>query len=220
MLHYFSRIFLFVLLLGSSGWLSGTTWAQTPHTHQHGFSGAEQWATVFDDPERDAWQKPHEVIQALALKPDAIIADIGAGTGYFSIRLAHMVPQGKVYGVDTEADMITYLRGRAQKAGLTNLEVITATPADPKLPEQVDVVMCVDVFHHLEKRTQYFEKIRTSLKPGGQVVVIDFRMDSPVGPPKAGRLTSRQIIAELTGAGFMLTSELEFLPNQYFMIFK
>ena len=74
--------------------------AQTPHTHQHRFSDAEKWSKVFDDPERDAWQKPHEVIQALALKPDAIVADVGAGTGYFTVRFAHMVPKGRVYGVD------------------------------------------------------------------------------------------------------------------------
>jgi len=91
--------------------------AQTPHTHQHGFSGAEKWAQVFDDPERDKWQKPHQVIQALALNPDSIIADIGAGTGYFAIRLAHMVPQGTVFGVDAEPDMVKYLSDRTKKTG-------------------------------------------------------------------------------------------------------
>ncbi|HTM61056.1 MAG TPA: hypothetical protein VL199_11910 [Burkholderiales bacterium] len=70
--------------------LAASAWAQSPHTHEHAFDDADKWSEVFDDPKRDGWQKPHEVIQALALKPDATVADIGAGTGYFSVRLAHM----------------------------------------------------------------------------------------------------------------------------------
>src|SRR5437867_2023109 len=91
---------------------------QAPRTHQHGFADAEQWAQVFDDPERDAWQKPHEVIQALGLRPDAAVADIGAGTGYFAVRLAHRVPKGTVYAVDVEPGMVSYLEKRAQREQL------------------------------------------------------------------------------------------------------
>ncbi|MDP2240533.1 MAG: class I SAM-dependent methyltransferase [Burkholderiales bacterium] len=101
-----------LILLSCAGLSTGLAVAQSPHTHEHSFSGAEKWAQVFDDPQRDAWQKPHEVIQALALKPDAIIADIGSGTGYFSMRFAHMAPKGRVYGVDTEPDMVKYLAAR------------------------------------------------------------------------------------------------------------
>src|SRR5688572_32918293 len=98
--------------------------AQTPHTHQHRFSDAEKWAHVFDDPERDAWQKPHHVIQALGLRPEAVIADIGAGTGYFAVRFANMVPKGKVYAVDVEPDMVRYLAERAQKEKRPNLVAV------------------------------------------------------------------------------------------------
>jgi predicted methyltransferase len=80
--------------------------AQTVDSHPHWFSGAERWAQVFDDPERDAWQKPHEVLQALKLAPDASVADIGSGTGYFAVRFAHRVPKGCVYGVDAERDFL------------------------------------------------------------------------------------------------------------------
>src|SRR5688572_28419135 len=104
---------LLALLLGWAVLLPSLAPAQTPHTHRHGFGDAEKWAKVFDDPERDAWQKPHEVIQALALKPDAIVADIGAGTGYFSVRFARMLPNGRVYGVDTEPGMVKHLAERA-----------------------------------------------------------------------------------------------------------
>ena len=103
-----------VLLLTGAA-LPPSASAQSPHTHQHSFGNAEKWAQVFDDPDRDAWQKPHEVIQALKLKPDAVIADIGSGTGYFSARFANMTPQGKVYGVDTEPDMVKYLAERAKR---------------------------------------------------------------------------------------------------------
>jgi predicted methyltransferase len=88
--------------------------AQSPHSHDHSFGDAAKWAQVFDDPKRDAWQKPHQVIQVLALKPDAVIADIGSGTGYFAMRFAHMVPKGRVYGLDTEPDMVKYLAERAK----------------------------------------------------------------------------------------------------------
>ena len=80
--------------------------AQNPHTHQHHFKDADKWAHVFDDPKRDEWQKPHQVIQVLKLAPDAIVADVGAGTGYFSARLATMLPKGKVYAGDVEPDMV------------------------------------------------------------------------------------------------------------------
>src|SRR5689334_23764588 len=101
--------------------VAGSAVAQSPHTHQHSFGDAQKWAHVFDDPARDAWQKPHEVIQALALKPGASVADIGAGTGYFSARLAKMLPQGKVYAVDVEPDMVRYLAERAKRDGLANV---------------------------------------------------------------------------------------------------
>ena len=89
----------------------------------------------FDDPRRDEWQKPHEVIQALALKPDAVVADIGSGTGYFAVRLANMVPKGRVYGVDIEPDMVKYLAERAKREKRGNVTAVAGVPDDPKLPE-------------------------------------------------------------------------------------
>src|SRR3989304_2422603 len=99
---------ILVLSVGAA-LLAGTGAGQSPPTPQHSFGGAEQWSQIFDDPKRDAWQKPHEVIQALALKPDAVIADIGSGTGYFSERFANMVPKGRDHGVATEPAPVKYL---------------------------------------------------------------------------------------------------------------
>src|SRR5882672_3034670 len=100
--------------------------AQAPATHEHGFRDAEKWAQVFDDPARDAWQKPHEVIEALSLKPDAVVADIGAGTGYFAMRLASMLPRGRVYAIDVEPGMVKYLAERAQREGRKNMIAVAA----------------------------------------------------------------------------------------------
>ena len=209
-----------LVLSAGAGLLAGIAVAQSPQTHQHSFGGAEQWAQVFDDPKRDAWQKPHEVIQALALKPDAVVADIGSGTGYFSARIANMTPKGRVYGVDTEPDMVKYLSERAKREGLKNVTAVQAGPGDPRLPEKADVVILVDVYHHVENREQYFRQLQKSLKPGGRLAIIDFRMDSPEGPPKSARIAPEQVKAELARAGYALAQEHAFLPNQYFLVFR
>src|SRR3989454_7871068 len=142
--------------------------AQTPDTHRHRFGDAEKWAKVFDDPARDAWQKPHEVIEALSLKPDAVVADIGAGTGYFASRLASMLPRGRVYAIDVEPDMVKYLTERAQREGRRNLIAVAAKPDDPRLPDKIDLMLLVDVYHHIDAREQYLRRLRPALKPGGR----------------------------------------------------
>jgi ubiquinone/menaquinone biosynthesis C-methylase UbiE len=207
-------------VLGGAAWLAGPAAAQSPATHQHSFSGAEQWAHIFDDPKRDAWQKPHEVVQALALKPDAVIADIGSGTGYFALRFANMVPKGRVYGVDIEPDMVKYLAERARREKRDNIIAIAGAPDDPRLPEKADLILMVDVFHHIDERERYFRKLRGYLKPGGRITIIDFRLDSPEGPPQAARIAPERVVAELKRAGYTLTKEHRFLPNQYFLIFQ
>jgi len=194
--------------------------AQSPHSHQHSFSDAEKWAHVFDDPERDAWQKPHAVIEALALKPDAAVADLGAGTGYFAARLANMLPKGTVFAVDLEPDMVKYLGERAKREGLANLKPVQAQAGDARLPAKVDLVLLVDVYHHIEARERYFQRLAASLRPEARVAVIDFRLDSPEGPPKAARIAPEQVKAELSRAGYALVEEHGFLPRQYFLVFR
>lgn len=194
--------------------------AQTPNTHRHSFGDAERWAHVFDDPERDKWQKPHEVIQALALEPAARIADLGAGTGYFAARLANMLPKGRVYAVDIEPDMVRYLGARAKRESLANLQPVQGKPDDPALPEAVDLVLLVDVYHHIEDRARYFRKLAGSLRPDGRIAIIDFRTDSPQGPPRAARVAPEIVKAEMKAAGYSSVDEHGFLPYQYFLIFR
>lgn len=208
------------LIFGLVGMMAASSPAQTPHTQEHRFSGAEHWARVFDDPARDEWQKPHEVIQALSLAPNAVVADVGAGTGYFSVRLAHFVPKGQVYGVDVEPDMVNYLAERAKRDGLANVTAVAGKRDDPRLPAKVDLAMMVDVYHHVADRSRYFSKLRSSLKPGGRVAIIDFKLDSPMGPPASERITPDRVKAELSSAGYVLAEEHGFLRNQYFLIFR
>lgn len=193
--------------------------AQPPGTHPHDFHGAEHWAHVFDDPARDAWQKPHEVIQALRLKPDAIVADIGAGTGYFSARLSRRLPGGKVYAVDVEPGMVKYLGERAEREGLKNVFPIRASATESNLPEPVDLALLVDVYHHIEHRARYFDNLKNSLKAGGRVAIIDFRMDASEGPPRAARIPPEQAKREMAKAGYRAVAEERFLPEQYFLVF-
>jgi predicted methyltransferase len=194
--------------------------AQAPHTHQHSFTDADKWRAVFDDPARDEWQKPHQVIEALALDPNASVADVGAGTGYFAVRLAHMVPKGRVYAVDTEPDMVKHLAARAKQAGLANLRAVAGRADDARLPAKVDLALLVDVYHHIDAREKYFAKLRESLKAGGRVAIIDFNATSPVGPPPAGRVAPGVVKDEMKAAGYVLATEHAFLANQYFLVFR
>jgi SAM-dependent methyltransferase len=199
--------------------IAASALAQTVDHHQHQFSGAEKWAKIFDDPARDEWQKPDEVIRALKLAPEALVADIGAGTGYFAVRFARAVPKGRVYGVDTEPDMVRYLAERAKREGVGNLTAVAAKPNDPGIPAAVDLAILVDTYHHVPDRERYFRNLQKSLKPKGRLAIIDFTLDSPVGPPKRARIPADKVKQELARAGYKLVQEHAFLPNQYFLEF-
>lgn len=188
--------------------------------YHHRFDDAEKWAKQFDKPERDAWQKPDQVIESLKLPKNAVVADVGAGTGYFSARIAKKVPEGKVYSVDIEQDMVRYLGERAKKEGLSNLTPVQGSATSPNLPEPVDLIMYVDAYHHVGNREEYYGKLKSSLKPDGHLVIIDFRADTPDGPPKEHRVAFEKSSEELKNAGYTLVETFDFLPRQYFAVFK
>jgi SAM-dependent methyltransferase len=131
-----------------------------------------------------------------------------------------MVPQGRVFAVDAEPDMVKYLAERAKRSGLGNLSAVQAQPGDPKLPGKVDLTILVDVYHHIDNRAQYFRKLKNALKSGGRLAIIDFKLDSPVGPPRSARIAAEQVKVELKRAGYVLSEEHGFLPNQYFLVFE
>lgn len=180
------------------------------------------YIAALEDPRRDAYQKPQEVMQALDIKQGEIIADIGAGSGYFSVRLAHHVgANGRVYAVDISPDMIRHLQTRVRDLRLLNVSPILARPDDPLLPEQVDRFLIVDVWHHIEKQAAYLALMKKQLKPGGQVVMIDFhKRELPVGPPLATKIAREDLLRQMRANGFQLAQEHTFLPYQYFLVFK
>ena len=116
--------------------------------------------------------------------------------------------------------MVKYLAGRAKREQRDNVIAVAGTPEDPRIPEKADLILMVDVFHHIEDRARYFSKLRASLKPGGRIAIIDFRLDSPEGPPRDARIAPDRVISELKGAGYALAKEHRFLPNQYFLVFQ
>lgn len=191
------------------------------HGGQHRFKDAEAWAKIFEGPKRDAWQQPDILIKALNLKQDMIIADIGSATGYFPVRFARAVPQGKVYGIDIENSMVNYLNERARRENLPNLISILAQPEDPKLPEPVDLVFICNTYHHIEDREIYFEKLKQNMRPGAQLVIVDFiKGDLPIGPPDHMKLSPEEVISEFSAIDYSLFQKHTFLPYQYVLIFQ
>lgn len=196
------------------------------HNHQgegplvHAFSNAEQWAKEFDSPERDAWQKPAEVVSLLQLSPGMKVADIGAGTGYFEPYLSRAVTStGRVFAIDVEPDMVRYLNERIARENLTNVTASKGAFEDPGLAAQsVDRILIVDTWHHIANRDAYSKKLHDALMPGGFVAIVDFTMEASHGPPKEHRLPPEAIQKELQSAGLVASLANETLPDQYVVI--
>lgn len=197
-----------------------------PHdaTSRHPFDDVAKWSAVFDDPARDAWQKPAALVNALGLKRGNRVADLGAGTGYFLKYLSEAVAEeGIVWALDTEPKMVEHMTERAQKAGLKNVRPRTCPADSPGLPDDsVDLVLVVDTWHHLDDRLEYLKKLAGVLASGGRVAIVDFKKDAPPppGPPKEHRLDRTFVVAEFQTAGWTLLEEPRLLEHQYVLIFK
>lgn len=177
---------------------------------------------MLDDPKRDAYQKPHEVLTALAIKPGEVIADIGAGSGYFTFRLAHRVgDKGRVYAIDISPDMIRHLNRRIGELKAMNVTAILADADDPLLADaSIDRFFFSDSWHHIENQSKYLSLIKKMLKPGGEIIMIDFhKKELPVGPPMQMKIAREDLIRQMESNGFRLTKEHTFLPYQYFLVF-
>lgn len=182
------------------------------------FSEVERFAQHFDDPKRAAWQKPDEVVRLLELRAGGTVADIGAGTGYFLAALSRAVgPQGRVLALDVEPNMVAYMKRRAEREGLANVEARTVAPDDPGLaPASVDRILIVNTWHHIGDRARYSALLRQALRADGAVLVVDFTRESDIGPPAEHRLPPEQVAKELASGG--LRAEIvrdESLPKQY-----
>jgi len=188
--------------------------------HHHGFNGIEQWINRLDNPERAKKQRPDEVIAQLGLQPNDVVADIGAGTGYFAIRIAEAYPQVKVIAADPEPEMVDYLKSQATVRKLANLEPVLIETAHPNLPAKANLALIVDTFHHIDNRVEYLQCLRKSMASGSRIAVIDYPLESPEGPPADHRVPIVAVVDELKQAGYALEQEIKLLPNQYFLIFK
>ena len=197
------------------------------HAHAHGdgplvhrFERADEWAPRFDDPARDAWQKPADIIAIMKITPGMTVADLGAGTGYFLPHLARAVgPSGKVLGLDIEADMVRYMTERAAREGLAHVEARQVLHDDPKLaPGSVDRILIVDTWHHIPARERYADRLASALRPGGIVVIVDFTMETRRGPPPKHRIPAEQVVAELRAAGLSAEAIDERIPDQYVVV--
>jgi ubiquinone/menaquinone biosynthesis C-methylase UbiE len=190
--------------------------------HPHHPMPLDQYITLLEDSTRDEWQKPDAVVQALNFQPGQVVADIGAGSGYFTLRLARAVePKGTVLAVDVDAGMLDYLRQRLAQNNVKNVQVMKVPAHDPLLIDgSLDLAFVCNVYHHLEDREVYMRKVRKALKPNGRLVIVDFykKEGIPVGPPMHMRLSEDEVQKELQTAGLKVTEKLTLLPYQYILI--
>jgi ubiquinone/menaquinone biosynthesis C-methylase UbiE len=183
----------------------------------------QAYLAMLEDPARDGYQKPDEVLRALALRPGEAVADIGSGSGYFALRLAAAVgPTGRVYAVDVDPGMVRHLNERVRDAGVDNVRSVLAAPDDPLLGDaSVDRFFICDTWHHIEDQAKYLALMKKMLRPGGEVVMIDFKKEkTPMGPPLEMRIARDTLVQQMQAAGFRLATEHAFLPYQYFLVFR
>jgi SAM-dependent methyltransferase len=186
----------------------------------HRFESAAEWAAALEGPERDAWQRPAEVVKAMALADGMVVADLGAGTGYFLPYLSRAVgATGRVLALDIEADMVRWMRDRIQREGLGNVEPRIVLGDDPLLPDaSVDRILVVDTWHHIPDRAAYSRRLARALRPGGSVWVVDFQLASSHGPPKEHKIAPDVTAEELRSAGLTVRVDDATLPEQYIVV--
>ena len=187
---------------------------------RHDFSDTERFAAIFDAEDRDEWQKPEEVVALMQIEPGMVVADLGAGTGYFLPHISRALNgEGEVHGLDTEAAMVEYMNERITRENIANASARVVDPAMPGFaPESVDRVLIVDTWHHIEDRVAYGEKLLAGLRAGGRVVIVDFTQETDMGPPREHRVRIEQVQRELEEAGFVVEIADESLPDQFVVI--
>jgi SAM-dependent methyltransferase len=172
--------------------------------------------------DREKYEQPEKVLDALQLTPQMTIADIGAGVGYFSLRISLWVPQGRVLAVDVQPEMIELLRKNIRQANRSNIEPILSTETDPDLsPMSVDMALMVDVYHELQYPEEMVAGIRRALKPSGRLVLVEYRGEDPQVPIKPEhKMTAKQVLNEIEPMGFHLKDRFDFLPWQHILVFE
>lgn len=184
------------------------------------FAAPEERAKKWNDPERDEWQRPDEIISALELQPGMVVADVGAGTGYMLSPISRAVGGGgTVIAIDTSSEMIDYITERRAELGPAKIMPRKVGFEDPELERgSVDRVLVLDTWLHIKTKEAYARRIFEGLKAGGKFVVVDYVVESPVGPPKAMRLETAELSAQLEAVGFQVQVIQESLPWHYIVV--
>ncbi len=190
------------------------------HTHHHAFADQEELAKKWNDPERDKWQHPEEIVAALNLETGATVADIGAGTGYMVAHLSKAIGVGgTVIAIDASMPMIEYLTRNRDQLGPAKIQPHKVGFNDPELqPASVDAVLTLDTWHHVAERATYAKKVYEGLKRGGRFVVVECEVESEVGPPQAMRLEPVQVAKQLETAGFRVEIADDSMPRHYIVV--
>ncbi len=181
--------------------------------------GGADW---LERPERESEENVEGALNAIGLKPGMTVAEVGAGTGYVSLRMARRVgPTGKVYANDLQPEMLRFLRANALRAGLTNIVTVQGSETDPKLPQgQIDLIILVDVYHEFSQPQRMLQGMRAALKPGGRLVQLEYRQEDPAIPILPDhKMTVAEAKTEVEAEGFKLGPVVETLPRQHILIY-
>ena len=223
------------ILLARSPWillqiffilLNSTAYAQTEHpitgrkiAPVMGMGGAD-W---LERPERELEESPDQMLDALEFKPGQTVADVGAGVGYLTLRIARRIgPTGKIYGVDVQKEMLSRLRANATKAKLNNVETVLGTENDPKLPVgQIDIILMVDVYHELSQPQAMLQHMKKALSPDGHLVLVEYRKEDPSIPIRLEhKMSAVEVQTEVEAEGYRLEKTVKTLPRQSVFIFR
>lgn len=185
-------------------------------------AGCAEWGyRHMNDPARDSWQKPKQVVERLDVQPGARVADLGAGGGYFTWYLAAAVgPHGKVYAVEIDDTALAIIEKEMKSRGVRNVVPIRAESGDAKLPEPVDLVFSCDTYHHMQDRIAYFQSLARYLKPDGKVAILDFHAEGFFSGLLGHGTTKQEVRREMESAGYRLAAEYDFIDRQHFQIFS
>jgi ubiquinone/menaquinone biosynthesis C-methylase UbiE len=215
-----NRPLLFVILAAAT---ASALSAQTPPRPQsHGRLFPPEDLGLLEAPDRDIWQHPEQIMDVLGIAEGSVVADIGAGAGWFTIRLARRVgPNGIVYAEDVQPEMLAAIQRRVNAEGLMNVKQILGKGSDPQLPKAaLDVALMVDAYHEIDDRVPLLRNLARALRPGGRIGVVDFKLEgSGPGPAMEERISPETVVNDAKSAGLRLLSQQTFLPYQYFLIF-
>ncbi|MFH0974394.1 MAG: class I SAM-dependent methyltransferase [Spirochaetota bacterium] len=186
------------------------------------FENVNKYIDFLERKDRTAWQKPDLVISSMGLKGSESIADIGAGSGYFTFRFASALQKGRVIAIDAEPDMIRHIHHKSMMTGIKNIQVILASYDNPRVPKDIDIVFICDVLHHVKNRTEWLMKLNTEMRKGSKLVLIEFKEGNlPEGPPKKMKIPGKEMLSIVTEAGFKLVKQNnDLLPYQYYYEFE